>query len=96
MHVKVHGQLLKEAVVETEWATELEGAVMSVSISLCEGMEWATEKEGAVMSVSISLCEGMEWATEKEGAAMSVSISLCEGVEDRERRGCHECFHIPV
>ena len=42
-----------------EWATELEGAVMSVSISLCEGVEWATELEGAVMSVSISLCE--EW-----------------------------------
>ena len=59
MHVKVHGQLLKEAVVETEWVTELEGAAMSVSISLCEGMEWATELEGAVMSVYISPCE--EW-----------------------------------
>ena len=42
----------------------------------------------------------MEWVTELEGAAMSVSISLCEGVEggvgDRARRGCYECFHIPV
>ena len=29
-----------------EWVTELEGAVMSVSISLCEGVEWVTELEG--------------------------------------------------
>ena len=44
-----------------EWRTEKEGAVMSVSISPCEGVEeWRTEKEGAVMSVSISLCEGVE------------------------------------
>ena len=27
--------------------TELEGAAMSVSISLCEGVEWVTELEGA-------------------------------------------------
>ena len=43
--------------------TELEGAAMSVSISLCEGVEgveWVTELEGAAMSVSISLCEGVE------------------------------------
>ena len=42
--------------------TELEGAAMSVSISLCEGggVEWVTELEGATMSVSISLCEGVE------------------------------------
>ena len=26
-----------------EWVTELEGAAMSVSISLCEGVEWVTE-----------------------------------------------------
>ena len=46
-----------------EWVTELEGAAMSVSISLCEGVEWVTELEGAVMSVSISLCEGVkEWS----------------------------------
>ena len=43
-----------------EWVTELEGAAMSVSISLCEGVEWVTELEGAAMSVSISLCEGVE------------------------------------
>ena len=43
-----------------EWRTEKEGAVMSVSISLCQGVEWATELEGAVMSVSISPCEGVE------------------------------------
>ena len=29
-----------------EWVTELEGAAMSVSISLCEGVEWV-ELEGA-------------------------------------------------
>ena len=43
-----------------EWVTELEEAVMSVSISLCEGVERVTELEGAAMSVSISLCEGVE------------------------------------
>ena len=43
-----------------EWATEKEGAVMSVYISPCEGVEWATELEGAVMSVYISPCEGVE------------------------------------
>ena len=38
--------------------------------------------------------------TELEGAAMSVSISCVKewrsGVGDRARRGCYECFHIPV
>ena len=49
--------------------TELEGAVMSVSISLCEGVEWVTELEEAAMIVSISLCEGgVEWVTELEEA----------------------------
>ena len=30
-----------------EWVTELVGAAMSVSISLCEGVEWVTELVGA-------------------------------------------------
>ena len=58
MLVRVHRELLKEAVVQVKWATELEGAAMSVSISLSEGVE--------------------EWRG------------------DRARRGCYECFHIPV
>ena len=59
-----------------------------------------TELEEAAMIVSISLCEGVEWVTELEEATR-VFPYLCvkewrSGVGDRARRGCYECFHIPV